>query len=466
MLAAADNDRLAKSGALERHGCANDALIVAFSEHNAGLLLTRTRVDGLQNGRSRVEAFLQRLFIGFQIDNRAPRNAGIHTGTGHGGRNCIDQARIKRRRDDVIRTKCQLAPIGHCHFVGNVSTRQCGQRLSAGDFHFVVDRAGMDVKRTAEQVGKAEDVVHLIWIIGASGRNNYILAHLAGLFRCDFRIGIGHRKNHRVWCHIGNHFPRNSTLGRNAKEYIGVFHRLVQRAQVSLDGMRRFPLVHAFRPALIYYALGVANDAIIMARAHGFQQFDTGNTRGTGTVQDNLDVGNVFAGDFQRIDQSRRTNDGGSVLIVVEHRNVHLFLQRLFDDETFWRFDILKIDAPKAGAHQLDRSDDRVRIFGIQFDIDSVNIGEPLEQRAFAFHHRFGCERTKVSHPQNGRSVGNDGNHVALGGIIVCSTGVVSDGLYGNGNARRIRKAKVALRRHRDGRVHFQFSGRGVQVIG
>ena len=49
----------------------------------------------------------------------------------------------------------------------------------------------------------------------------------------------------------------------------------------------------------------------------------------------------------------------------------------------------LKIDPAKGRAHQLDGSDDFLGVFGIQLDIDGVDVGKALEQHRLALHHRL-----------------------------------------------------------------------------
>ena len=90
---------------------------------------------------------------------------------------------------------------------------------------------------------------------------------------------------------------------------------------------------------------------------------------------------------MQRVDKASRTNHGCAVLIIVEDRNIHFFLQALFDDETFRRLDIFQIDAAKTGAHQPNRIYESVRVFGVQLNIDGVNICKAFEKDRLTFHH-------------------------------------------------------------------------------
>ena len=63
---------------------------------------------------------------------------------------------------------------------------------------------------------------------------------------------------------------------------------------------------------------------------------------------DDLHVLFLLADDLQRIGETRQRDDGGAVLVVVEDRDVALFLQLALDLEAAGRGDILKVDAAEA----------------------------------------------------------------------------------------------------------------------
>jgi len=94
-------------------------------------------------------------------------------------------------------------------------------------------------------------------------------------------------------------------------------------------------------------------------------------------------------GQVAGVDQAGGGDDRGTMLVVMEHRNVHPFLQRGLDDEAFGRGDIFEVDPAEARPEQFDALDEALGIFGIDFEIDRVDVGEALEQHGFAFHHRL-----------------------------------------------------------------------------
>ena len=81
------------------------------------------------------------------------------------------------------------------------------------------------------------------------------------------------------------------------------------------------------------------------------------------------------------------------MLVIVEHGDVHFLFQALFNDETFRRFDVLKVDPAKGRPHQFHRAAKFVGILGVQFDIDGIHIRKPFEQNRFPLHHGFAAQR-------------------------------------------------------------------------
>ena len=230
--------------------------------------------------------------------------------------------------------------------------------------------------------------------------------------------------------------------------------------------MGRFPLVHALSAALVDYTLGVAHDAVVMTRAHGFQQFQTGDAGSAGAVQDDAHVLDLLSRDFQRVQQAGRTDHRRAVLVVVEHRNVHQLFQALLDDEAFRRLDVLKVDAAKGWPHQPDRIDDLFRVLGVQLDVDGVHIGEALEEHRLALHHRLRGQRAQIAHAEDRGAVRDDRDHIALDGIVIGRLGLVGDGLHRHRHPRRIGQRQIPLRRHRGRGDDVVFPGPGLHVIG
>src|SRR3954468_488037 len=85
-----------------------------------------------------------------------------------GGGDDLHEARIKRRRDDIIGAEAvRLAAISSGDFLRNLLAGKLGERVGGRDLHCIVDRRCPNVERAAEDEGEAEHVVDLIRIIRA-----------------------------------------------------------------------------------------------------------------------------------------------------------------------------------------------------------------------------------------------------------------------------------------------------------
>ena len=172
-----------------------------------------------------------------------------------------------------------------------------------------------------------------------------------------------------------------------------------------------------------------------MRQAHRLDQLDAGDRRRAGAVDHDLDVLEPALGDLQRVEQPGGGDDRGAVLVVVEHRDRHQLAQPLLDDEAFRRLDVLEVDAAEAGGEIAHAVDEGVDVGGVDLDVDGVDVGEALEQHRLAFHHRLGRKRAAIAQAEDGRAIGDDGDEIALGGVIEGAVLVFGDGQDGDGDA-------------------------------
>ena len=115
------------------------------------------------------------------------------------------------------------------------------------------------------------------------------------------------------------------------------------------------------------------------------------------------------------------------MLIVVEDRNLQLLAQAPLDLEAAGRRDVLEIDATESGGDELDRADDLVDVLGVEGDRPRIDIGEALEQRGLALHHRHGGFGANITEPEDGRAVGDNRYRVALDREVACQCRVFVD---------------------------------------
>ena len=78
------------------------------------------------------------------------------------------------------------------------------------------------------------------------------------------------------------------------------------------------------------------------------------------------------------------------MLIVVEDRYVHYFIELLFDIKALWGLDILQVDAPKGGLELGRNIDQLVWILRVDFDVEHIDVGEAFEEDRLPLHHRAG----------------------------------------------------------------------------
>ena len=217
--------------------------------------------------------------------------------------------------------------------------------------------------------------------------------------------------------------------------------------------------------ALIDHAFAVADGDIGVLHAHRFDQCGAGERGSTRAVDHHLDIAQFTPGNVAGVEQASGGDDRGAVLIIVHHRNFHPLAQGLLDDEAFGRLDVFKVDAAECRLHQRDGFDEFVRVFGVQFNVDRIDVGKAFEQRRLAFHHRLRCQRAQIAHAKNCCAVGDHRDEVALGSVIIGGGGIVIDRLDRNGDARRIGEAEVALSCHRLGGDNLNLTGPNGLVI-
>ena len=147
----------------------------------------------------------------------------------------------------------------------------------------------------------------------------------------------------------------------------------------------------------MHHAVDVADPDVLALRAQRDQQVQARDRRSAGAGADDLDVGEFLAVQQQRVGDRGADDDGGAMLVVVEHRDLHALLELRLDLKAFRSLDVLEIDAAKGRlqcGHGLDHALDGV---GGDLDVEHIDAGELLEQHRLAFHDRFRGQRTDVA---------------------------------------------------------------------
>ena len=121
----------------------------------------------------------------------------------------------------------------------------------------------------------------------------------------------------------------------------------------------------------------------------------------------------ALTGQVQCVEKRGAGDDGGAVLVVVEHRDLQLAAQALLDVETLRRLDVFEVDASERRLERFDDPDDLLGIRRVQLKIEHVDVGKPLEERRLSLHHRLGAERADVPQAEHCGAVAHDGDEVA-----------------------------------------------------
>ena len=201
------------------------------------------------------------------------------------------------------------------------------------------------------------------------------------------------------------------------------------------------------------------DDAIYVAAddlccAAGKQHLGHGSTGGTRADDCDFDVGELFVDDAECVAKRSEDRDRRAVLVVVKHRNVQSLLEATLDLEATGRGDVLEVDAAEGRSECLYARHDLVRIRRVETDRPRVDTCKLLEEHCLAFHHRHRGLWTDVAEAEDGRTIGDDRNRVALRGQVPDHFGLVDDCLTDTGNARRVGHREIVaganryLRRH------------------
>ena len=253
--------------------------------------------------------------------------------------------------------------------------------------HRIVDLGRPHIQSPPEDKGETQHVVDLIGKIRPARGDDGIRRHRAHGIGQDFRRRVGKGKDNGARGHFGDHVRRQNARTGKAKEQIRPRNHIGQRGGCRALGIGGLLVGHLIGAALIDQPRKITEPNILALNAQFQQHVQTGNPRRPTAGRDDLDVREFLARDMQRIGRRRPHHNCRAMLIVMEHRDLHPLTAQLFNDETIWRFDVLKVDRAKG---RLQRADDLGQLIGVRFvqlDVKAIDVGEFLEQNGLAFHH-------------------------------------------------------------------------------
>ena len=172
-------------------------------------------------------------------------------------------------------------------------------------------------------------------------------------------------------------------------------------------------------------AFRVEHHDVLLPCADGHVELRTGDGGGTGTIDDDPDLGDVLADNLHRVLQTGGGDDGRAVLVVVHYGDVERTLQTVFDVEALRGLDVLQIDTAKGRRNALHGLAELLGILFVDFDVEHVDTTVYLEEQTLAFHDGLAAHGTNVAESQHRRAVRDDGHEVALVCVLVGVVGIL-----------------------------------------
>ena len=196
-------------------------------------------------------------------------------------------------------------------------------------------------------------------------------------------------------------------------------------------------------PSLVDRTVAVAQNDMVRIQTHRDQQADNGKSGCTGTAGHHVDVVNILAGELQCVEHSCQCDNGSTVLVIVENRNVTAFLQTTLDLEAAGCGNVFQIDTTKAAGDQANRFYDLVHILGANAKRNRIDIAETLEQCTFALHDRHAGFRSDVAQSENGGAVGDDCDQIAAACQVIAFGNIFLNFQTRLCNAGGVRQRKI-----------------------
>ena len=168
-------------------------------------------------------------------------------------------------------------------------------------------------------MNETQNVVHLVRIVGSAGRHDRVGSSRArGLIR-DLRIGIRHREHDRVPRHRPQHLRGQDARHRDPDEDVRIAHGVRERARGRVGGKAALcGFIFSVRP--LYTTPTVSTSTRCSGPdSETHIHVGAGDPGRAGARKHHADLIDALAGQLQRVEKRGAGDDGGAVLIVVEH---------------------------------------------------------------------------------------------------------------------------------------------------
>ena len=171
----------------------------------------------LHGGAGGVHKTLQLLAVGVHVGDGPQSHPAVSCRLGHSRRNLHHQARVKGFGNQIFRAKRQFfTGVGGSNHLTLLSLGQLGNGVHSGNFHFDGDGGRTGIESATKNIRETQDVVDLIRVIGTACGHDRVIAYRLDVFRRDFRVWVGQRKNDGIDRHLSDHVFFEYTTCRQA----------------------------------------------------------------------------------------------------------------------------------------------------------------------------------------------------------------------------------------------------------
>ena len=258
--------------------------------------------DGLHHGAGGIDEALQLLAVSVHVQDGAQRHTTFGRRLGHGRRDLDHQTRVKGLGNQVFRAESQrLTRVSGRYHFALLCLRQFRNGVHRGNFHLHRDGRGTRVQRTAKNIRKAQDVVDLVGVIGATCRHDGVITHRLNVFGCYFRVGVGQGKNDGLGRHFLDHVFFEHAAGGQAQKNIGALNHLTQCARRGFLGKQDLVLVHQLGTAFVNDTGQVGYKDILTRQTQFEHQVQTRQSGRTSARCHQFDLFKVFSRHFKCI---------------------------------------------------------------------------------------------------------------------------------------------------------------------
>ena len=151
----------------------------------------------------------------------------------------------------------------------------------------------------------------------------------------------------------------------------------------------------------MHQPLQVAEPDVLALHAQLEEHVQAGDSCRPAAGRHHLDVLERLFRHVKRVGSGRAHDDGGAMLVVVKHGDVHSFVAYALDDEAVRRLDVFKIDCAECRFERTDNLGESFGVAFVQLDVEAVDVCKLLEQDRLAFHYRLGGKSADVAKPEH-----------------------------------------------------------------